>query len=93
MPVSGRRSPLLDIRFQRLIIDEGHVANAENNRLKDLGLRLNVESRWIVTGTPTRNIKGLRMGAKAKKSEVPDGVDMVNRRLEVGLRDLVMHDL
>ncbi|EJU00702.1 hypothetical protein DACRYDRAFT_100756 [Dacryopinax primogenitus] len=88
-PTSGRRSPLLDIRLQRLIIDEGHVANAENSRLKDFGLRLNVESRWIVTGTPTKNIKGLKMGShrKKKKNEVPNGVDVVNSRLELLLSD------
>ncbi|KZP01082.1 hypothetical protein CALVIDRAFT_508642 [Calocera viscosa TUFC12733] len=83
MPTSGRRSPLLDIRFQRLIIDEGHVANTDGSRLKELGLRLNVESRWIVTGTPTRNIKGLQMGSSKHKTQLPTGADVIQSRLEM----------
>ncbi|KZT54415.1 hypothetical protein CALCODRAFT_13571 [Calocera cornea HHB12733] len=87
MPASGRRSPLLDIRFQRLIIDEGHVANADGGRLKDLGLRLSVESRWIVTGTPTKNIKGLSMGSSKRKAQAPAGANVVHSRFEALLSE------
>lgn len=45
-------SPLSTVRFKRLIVDEGNKL-AGQSRIVDLAVRLNVENRWIVSGTPT----------------------------------------
>jgi len=56
------RSPLKDIRFKRIITDEGHnFGNATNNSKTEavtVVSFLELESRWIVSGTPTQGLYG-----------------------------------
>jgi hypothetical protein len=51
-------------------VDEGHVSAAASN-LARLCQELNVERRWIVSGTPTRNLMGLSLG----QSEYPESIE------------------
>lgn len=57
-------SALLQVRWKRVILDEGHYAGASSltNTMKFLTSDLSAESRWIVTGTPTANLLGLNLG-------------------------------
>lgn len=56
-------SPLMDVHFLRLIVDEGHKFAVSGNMLRAnyvLG-NLVAERIWIVSGTPTRNLLGVEV--------------------------------
>ncbi|OXG48040.1 DNA supercoiling protein [Cryptococcus neoformans] len=50
-------SVLLQARWKRMILDEGHVAYSKISNAMRMAMQLSVERRWIVSGTPTRNLQ------------------------------------
>lgn len=57
------RSPLMQIQWKRLIIDEGHIlGQGTTTRLVSLAGRLRVDRRWCVTGTVSNRMMGMDLG-------------------------------
>jgi len=63
------QSPLLRVRWKRLIIDEGHVLGQGTTRLVSLAGRLHVDRRWCVTGTISNHMMGMDLGMERRPSE------------------------
>ncbi|KAM0746581.1 hypothetical protein T439DRAFT_329684 [Meredithblackwellia eburnea MCA 4105] len=51
------KSPLRNIHWKRLIVDEGHTLSGAN-MLRKLASELRCEARWAISGTPTTNLRG-----------------------------------
>ncbi|KAG6376419.1 hypothetical protein JVT61DRAFT_2406 [Boletus reticuloceps] len=55
-------TPLLQVRWKRLVIDEGHIAGNTAAIINYFVQELSIQHKWIVTGTPTSNLLGLQLG-------------------------------
>ncbi|EGO21281.1 hypothetical protein SERLADRAFT_452413 [Serpula lacrymans var. lacrymans S7.9] len=62
-------SPLLRVRWKRLVVDEGHIAGNSFSAFMHFIGKISVQRRWIVTGTPTTNILGLSLGRTDSEGE------------------------
>ncbi|TDL24898.1 hypothetical protein BD410DRAFT_851421 [Rickenella mellea] len=75
-------SSLLQVRWKRLVVDEGHNAGTSSSVLTAFAKQLSVERRWIVTGTPTTNLRGLGFGQNSEA--LPDEQEDVLPEPDVG---------
>ncbi|ORX47171.1 hypothetical protein DM01DRAFT_1327182 [Hesseltinella vesiculosa] len=49
-------SPLLQVHWKRVIVDEGHTLSSKSSRQSSLAAKLFFNALWICTGTPTQNL-------------------------------------
>ncbi|RPB05517.1 hypothetical protein L873DRAFT_1785692 [Choiromyces venosus 120613-1] len=66
------KSPLMSIRWKRLIVDEGHSMASSSpimNRGVCVAQRLPVERRWIVSATPVTGLLGMSSGMNIGETE------------------------
>ena len=49
------RGPLLNTRWLRVVLDEGHNVKNHLSKSHKAALELDVERKWVVTGTPIQN--------------------------------------
>ena len=61
-------SPLRDLHFTRVIVDEGHEFGGRRNNAYYALSRLRVDRRWIVSGTPASGLLGVEVGSAACES-------------------------
>lgn len=90
-------SPLLQVYWKRVIIDEGNVLGGDSLVVR-LCTRLRVERRWIVTGTPTQALVGESVRSTAGDSvkrarTAPDAWSTAERRNLERLKHLIVRFL
>ncbi|KAK0628395.1 P-loop containing nucleoside triphosphate hydrolase protein [Bombardia bombarda] len=70
-------SPFVQVHFKRCIVDEGHkLGNATYNQKTNLHIAidcLQTSARWVVTGTPTRGLRGVGGTSRSGTSSISDG--------------------
>ena len=72
-PIIPYHSPLRDLHFLRLIVDEGHnfASGTKTNAINVLH-NLHVERQWIVSGTPANGLLGVEVGIAANETQGAD---------------------
>ncbi|KUJ18565.1 uncharacterized protein LY89DRAFT_717157 [Mollisia scopiformis] len=73
----GYQSPLKDLHFKRLIVDEGHsFGNSSTKTMADIAVEsLRISARWIVSGTPTQGLGALGRTGRLPSVRVPSNND------------------
>ncbi|KAF9955348.1 hypothetical protein BGZ65_003436 [Modicella reniformis] len=59
-PIPRSTSPLMQIRWKRVIVDEGHSMGLKLSDHTLLAEQLHADHRWICSGTPTFNLANLQ---------------------------------
>ncbi|KIJ69192.1 hypothetical protein HYDPIDRAFT_179066 [Hydnomerulius pinastri MD-312] len=80
-PGDPKVTPLLQIRWKRLVIDEGHISGNIAATVNHFVRELSIERKWIVTGTPTSNLLGLSLG-RANEEQEEDVLEDVDSQSE-----------
>ena len=64
------QSPLRDLHFLRIIVDEGHDFSSASTNTHAISFfkQLRVERRWIVSGTPAGGLLGVEIGLAANEA-------------------------
>lgn len=63
-------SPLLQVRWKRLVRDEGHNAASHSTNMNRFLQSISAERRWIISGTPTTNLLGLSFGSRSSPGTI-----------------------
>jgi len=86
------RSPLKDLHWLRIIVDEGHSFASTGSKTNAVHVldQLHVERRWIVSGTPANGLIGVEVSLAAHET-LPDdqgNLDGASSRLALEARKL-----
>jgi SNF2 family DNA or RNA helicase len=72
-------SPLKRVHWLRIIIDEGHSLSSGMSNAARVARQLKAERRWVVSGTPAKNLVGVEL--ELLSEEQADGDPMLLREL------------
>lgn len=68
--------PLEHIQWKRSIVDEGHKLGSRSNSSTSMILeKLHISAMWIVTGTPTKNLYGVKEPAVGDEAKQRNDLD------------------
>lgn len=71
------QSPLKDLHFLRIIMDEGHEFSSGKKTQTYWALsKIHVERKWIVSGTPTSGLMGVEVGTAAHETSKMSATDV-----------------
>jgi SNF2 family DNA or RNA helicase len=79
-------SPLKQLHFKRLIIDEGHFFSSSNTTAVSVAKRLiTVDHRWVISGTPAKDLLGVEADMSvaqniSQSGEIDSRDTVLNRR-------------
>lgn len=65
-------SPLMKVHWLRIIVDEGHNFSSSVSNAVLVSKRLQVERRWIVSGTPAKDLIGVEVDHETLGTELHD---------------------
>lgn len=67
-------SPLMKLHWLRIIVDEGHnvAGHGQRNNMTQVLDRLQVERRWVVSGTPSTGLYGVEVSLASQETVTTD---------------------
>ncbi|KAF9250257.1 hypothetical protein DTO013E5_4605 [Penicillium roqueforti] len=75
-PSRGKRpdSPLFNLHWLRVIVDEGHDLSSRVTNLSHLLGKLKFERRWMISGTPLSELYGVELSIASREVNIDDPV-------------------
>ncbi|KAF9345777.1 hypothetical protein BGX26_002744 [Mortierella sp. AD094] len=70
-PIPRAVSPLMQVHWKRVIVDEGHSLGVKLSDHTLLAEILHADRRWVCTGTPTFNLANLTPSSSSSNNEAP----------------------
>ncbi|KAG0023893.1 hypothetical protein BGZ80_007424 [Entomortierella chlamydospora] len=70
-PIPRTVSPLMQVHWKRVIVDEGHSLGVKMSDHTLLAEVLHADRRWVCTGTPTFNLGNLMPSSSSSNNEAP----------------------
>jgi hypothetical protein len=77
-------SPLTELRWLRVVCDEGHSFASSTTRTKTMAMldKLSIERRWIISGTPSSSLHGIDVDLAVDASTSNGRRDSLEKALE-----------
>ena len=82
------QSPLTDIRWLRVICDEGHAFAGSGSRSNAMVMlnKMYIERKWVVSGTPSNTLVGVEVGLAANESSSENSSSSIGAALTLQSR-------
>lgn len=83
------KSPLTEVRWLRVICDEGHGFAGSATKTNAMAMldKMFIERRWVVSGTPSSTLHGVEIGMASQQSETSGSRHMRRESFGTVLKD------